>query len=104
MDEFKKPIPHFVRVSDVISTDPVVKHREIKQLKNEVYQDKKLRRMCSKSSLVTVDRIKELNCFKVSDFSMENLQAIGANLNPVHLIGSTESAISTLESKLSKIS
>ena len=100
----KKPIPHnerkYTRCKDfkVERTKP-----EEKRFTQRVEIDPKLGRMMKKAEYKVVDRVAEMEHFKVSDFSLENLLAVNAKLVPAQLSGNTFENLQRMESALEDI-
>lgn len=74
------------------------------RLVSKISYDENTRRMVRTSSFSVVDRNEEMKNYKVSDFSLENLQAIGAKLTDVGSIaGSRFASILNAEKHLSNM-
>ena len=99
----QKPISHFERThmsSDCCvecSTKPTIRQVRVQSL------DEKTNRIRTKIVMKTIDRAEEMRPYKVSDFCLENLTAVGAQLNPTHLSASPHRAITDMQRTLSNI-
>ena len=77
---------------------------EDKRLTTKQEYDERTKIICNTSEYTTIDRAKEMNNYKVSDFSLSNLMAIGAPLNEMSSIpGDRFRAIANMESQMSSI-
>lgn len=65
--------------------------------------DKETKRMEKQSEFITIDVKSDLSKYKVSDFALENLLAVGATLKPCVLQGSRFENIRRIESSLENI-
>ena len=75
-------------------------HKPLKVLVTTSNLDEDTGRMISKTELRTVDRKEEMKNYRVQDFCLENLLAIGAPLTPVQLEGSRDASMSAIEGVL----
>ena len=96
MEKQKKPQSYYSRINSNNTPECVVKHAPRRVLKETTYLDEGLNRIIRKSEFCTVDRQKEMENYKVNDFALENLLAIGADLQACRLTGSTDMVINTL--------
>ena len=78
-----------------------VEHYDTYVMQEERVLNEKIGRLVTKSKFVKVDR-KALSHLKVSDFSLENLQAVGAPLNPCSLKHDINTATSIMENNIEK--
>lgn len=104
MDKVLKPIPFYDRNNNR-KHELKIKfvHPEHRVLSFTEVKNEKTGTICKKSSYKTVDRVSEMANYKVSDFSIENLLAVGAKLTPTHLVGDTDLKMLHLENSVSKI-
>ena len=95
-----KPISHFVRTHTKMCPCPITHtnlvDREVRVQKlDEVNQ-----RIVTELQTKTFNRAEEMKPYKVSDFCLENLIAIGAKLEPTTLQGSPNQVITDIVSTL----
>lgn len=74
-----------------------------KRFVTEQVKDERSNRIISRSKFQPIDNAKVMAKYKVSDFALENLIAIGANLQPCKLSTNTFASISNMEKQLSNI-
>ena len=74
-----------------------------KRFVTEQVKDERSKRIISRSKFQPIDNATAMSKYKVSDFAMENLIAIGANLQPCKLSTNTFASISNMETQLSNI-
>ena len=97
MEKQIKPIPNYLRSNTIVEKYyKKYNHRTIRTLKQKQEFDNLTKRLVGRSSFVTVDRFAEMKNFRVSDFTLENLQAIGANLQQCTLTGSPQQVIDSI--------
>lgn len=98
-----KPISHFERKSQPLSI-PISLPRNPARRKTRVTTiDEVTGIHTTKCKIVSYDRVEEMKPYRVSDFSLDNLIAIGANLDDTHLSASPHRAITDMERTLSNI-
>ena len=65
--------------------------------------DEKSCRVIRKSELKTIDRKKEMEIYRCSDFSLENMLSAGVTLQPVNLSSTGFSLLDNIETQVQKI-
>lgn len=101
-----KPISHFERRNNpacrhkihVVSASPegrLVVYDEIDPTTNRIIR---------KSEYKTIDRQKEMEHFRCSDFSLENMLSIGVDIKPTKLSSSGLAMLDNMEYQVSKMS
>lgn len=95
-----KPVSHFERLCIPTVESNFKSDRTMYKLQYTKELDAKTNRVARKAKKVIKDRYEEMKNFRVSDFSLENLQAIGAELNPTMLSRSNINTIQEIESAI----
>lgn len=100
-----KPISHYERIHNYAHALPDVRvvTRPVVRLVSSKVFDEKSRRVITKFKKTTVVRSEEMKPYKVSDFFLENLLAIGASLDPTHLQASPHRAVTDMTRTLENI-
>ena len=80
-----------------------VTYAQDKRFVSEKVKDDRSNRIISRSKYLPIDNNKTLSKYKVSDFALENLIAIGAELKPCKLNTNNFVSISKMEKQLSNI-
>lgn len=101
-----KPISHFER-----RNNPSCRHKlhvvtAIPEGRLVVYDeiDATTNRIIRKSEYKTIDRQKEMENYRCSDFALENMLAVGVNIQPTKLPSSGFAMLDNMEYQVSKIS
>lgn len=101
-----KPVSHWERRNKKeFSPAPVVVSTNMERrmsITNEF--DEKSNRIVRKSELKTIDRQAEMENYKCSDFSLENMLAAGVNIQHVHLDSTGFRMLDNLEQQVEKMS
>ncbi len=98
-----KPLPHYERIrtncAPVISLPcrPIIRKQRVNTF------DENTGLMSTKVKYVTIDRKAEMKPFRVSDFSLDNLLAIGAKLDSAQLTASPLAQVANMEKTLSNL-
>lgn len=74
-----------------------------KRFVTEQVKDERSNRIISRSKFQPIDNAAAMSKYRVSDFALENLIAIGANLQSCKLSTNTFASISNMEKQLSHI-
>ena len=98
-----KPISHFERCRTRCQCDVVLPHRPIvRQVRTQIF-DERSKTFVTKVEMKTIDRTEEMKPYKVSDFSLNNLIAVGAKLDPTRLDASPLKAVADMEQSLARL-
>ena len=98
-----KLISHFKRLSTPIPKDePLKRFATIRNVRKQS-ADPETRSIRTVIEKVTIDRAEEMRPFRVSDFNLDNLIAVGAKLNPTHYAASPHKAVTDMAAPLSSI-
>ena len=98
-----KPISHFVRTHTKMCPCPII-HTNLVEREVRVQKlDEVNQRIVTELQTKTFNRAEEMKPYKVSDFCLENLIAIGAKLEPTTLQGSANQVISDIATTLASM-
>ena len=100
--ERKRVLSHCERCAMRFKNSSPEKRDTVRKVRISVY-DEETSRMVTKIEFKTIDRVEEMKPFKVSDFYLENLLAIGASLTPSHMAASPHKAVSDMIATLETI-
>lgn len=100
---FKTHYESCVNSREHIKKCPVAKTND-KRLHISVVKSDVTNTLVRKSEFKEIDRVKEMENYRVCDFSLENLLAIGANISTVPaLTGSRFTAIENIEKQITNL-
>lgn len=96
-------ISHFQRLNTKLPLpEPHVKKPTVRCVRVQSV-DENSRIVRTKIEKITVDRANEMKPYRVSDFSLDNLIAVGATLSATHLSASPHQAITDMAATLDSI-
>lgn len=96
-------ISHFKRLNTRIPPcDPIPPFVTRRVIRTRVV-DEKTRSIKVKTELKTFDRVEEMRPYRVSDFSLNNMIALGVKMTPTHLSASPHKSVSDMASVLDSI-
>lgn len=99
----KKITSHFDRCNCAVRTTLQLEFRPTSRKTRTQVFDKETNRLVTKVEFKTVDRAEEMKPFRVSDFYLDNLIAIGATLDPAQMQASPHKAVSDMINTLETI-
>ena len=94
-----KAIPHFARINSEEYRYKCAGNFDSynnKRFVSSKVMDEKTGRVVSKSEFKNIDSYEELKMYKVSDFALENLTAVGADLRPTSIASSAFNVIDSI--------
>lgn len=94
---------HFDRCNCHVLTTVHLEFRPIGRKTRTQVLDKETNRLVTKVEFKTIDRKEEMKPFRVSDFYLDNLIAIGATLDPAQMTASPHKAVSDMINTLETI-
>lgn len=98
----KKPLSHFESLQRRFVNKPV-RNKPTRRLVRTSTFDETIGRMVTRTKYETISRVEEMKPYRVSDFCLENLVAVGAKLQSTNLTASPHKAISDMQDVLENI-
>lgn len=106
MSNTKKPVSHWERRNNPACRPKVVEVNRPTEgrlfVTDEI--DPTTNRIKRVSSFKTIDRAKEMENYRCSDFSLENMLSVGVDIQPMKMSTSGFATLDNLETQVSKIS
>lgn len=106
MSKIYKPISHFERRNNPACRPKKVVVTASSEGRLVVYDevDPVTNRIVRKSEFKTIDRQKEMENYSCSDFSLENMLAVGVDIKPTKLSSSGFAMLDNMEHQVAKMS
>lgn len=101
-----KPISHFDRRNNPACRPKIQAVTATPEGRLFVYDelDPTTNRLIRKSEYKTIDRLKEMENYRCSDFSLENMLSVGVDIKPTKLSSSGFAMLDNIEYQVSKMS